>query len=165
VWAADITYVQVGSSWLYMAVVMDLFSRKVVGWAAEPHLRTDLCLGALKKALAVRQPPAGLIHHSDRGCQYTSQLYRDLLEKHGLVASMSRKGDCWDNAVVESFFGTLKTELVHRQALRSLGEAREAIGEYIHRFYNLNRRHSALGGLSPVQFEQLARRSHFEAAA
>ena len=161
-WVTDITYVQVGSQWLYLSVILDLFSRKVVGWAAEPHLRTDLCLQALRAAVAVRQPGKGLLHHSDRGCQYTSTEYQTELQRHGIVPSMSRKGDCWDNAVAESFFGTLKTELVHRKAFRSLGEARAALGEYIHQFYNAHRRHSLLGRVSPNRFEESARRSRSE---
>ena len=153
-WVTDITYVQVGSMWLYVAVIIDLFSRKVVGWAAEPHLRTDLCLQALRSALATRQPEPGLVHHSDRGTQYTSSLYLAELARHGIVPSMSRRGDCWDNAVAESFFGTLKTELVHRRAFRSLGETRQALGDYIHRFYNADRRHRSNGQMSPNAYEE-----------
>jgi transposase InsO family protein len=156
-WVTDITYVQVGSQWLYLAAILDLFSRKVVGWAAESHLRTDLCLEALRAAVAIRQPQPGLVHHSDRGCQYTSDAYQAELRRHGIVPSMSRKGDCWDNAVAESFFGTLKTELIHRRALRTLAEGRDALSDYIHGFYNSERRHSTLGRISPNKFEEIAR--------
>lgn len=154
-WVADITYVQVGSSWLYVAVVIDLFSRKVVGWDAAPHLRTDLCLSALRSAIATRQPEPGLLHHSDRGCQYASERYRGVLTEHGIECSMSRTANCWDNAVAESFFGKLKTELVHRRAFTSHADARDALGDYINGFYNAERRHRTLGQLSPVAFERL----------
>jgi putative transposase len=164
VWVTDITYIQVGAQWLYLAAILDLFSRKVVGWSAETHLRTDLCLNALRSALAPRQPEARLIHHSDRGCQYTSDAYQTELAKHGVVASMSRKGNCWDNAVAESFFGTLKTELVYRRALRTLAEARQALSDYIHGFYNAERRHSTNGRVSPNQFEKNARQARCELA-
>ncbi|MFT7518931.1 MAG: putative transposase [Kiritimatiellia bacterium] len=155
-WVTDITYVQVGSQWLYLAVILDLFSRKVVGWAAAPHLRTDLCLQALKSAVAIRRPEAGLVHHSDRGCQNTSHEYQAELRNHGIVPSMSRKDNCWDNALAESFFGTLKAELVHRRAFRSFAEAHDELSNYIHAFYNAERRHSTIGRVSPNAFEKHA---------
>ena len=153
VWVGDITYVQTARGWLYVAVLLDLHSRKVVGWEAAEHMRTDLCLVALRRAVSVRRPPAGLTHHTDRGCQYASGSYRDELVAHGIRSSMSRPRDCWDNAVAESFFGTLKTELLHRRSWASPGEARAAIADYIHDFYNRTRRHSSLGYVSPVDFE------------
>jgi putative transposase len=153
-WAADITYVRTWEGWLYLAVVIDLFSRRVVGWSMATHLRTSLALGALQMALGRRLPHPGMLQHSDRGCQYASHDYRDALNEHHIVCSMSRKGDCWDNAVVESFFGTLKTELIHRKPWPSVKMARAAIAEYIEVFYNRRRKHSTLGYLSPAEFEK-----------
>jgi len=143
-WATDITYVRTWQGWLYLAVVIDLFSRKVVGWSMATHMRTSLVLGALQMALGRRLPRPGMLHHSDRGSQYASQDYRDALEKHHIVCSMSRKGNCWDNAVVESFFGTLKQELLYRRPWPSPKMARGAIAEYIEVFYNRKRKHSTL---------------------
>ncbi len=154
-WVTDITYVWTEQGWLYLAVVMDLFSRRVVGWSMAEHLRTELVLGALHMALGQRVPSRDLTHHSDRGCQYASQAYRDVLAEHGIQCSMSRKANCWDNAVAESFFGTLKTELVHRTRWKTRLAARTAIFEYIEVFYNRQRRHSHLGYLSPVEYENL----------
>jgi putative transposase len=153
VWVADITYVSTAAGWLYVAVLVDLFSRKVVGWAAANHMRTELCLEALESAIALRGPPAGLVHHSDRGSQYASRAYRDRLTAIGAVCSMSSKGDCWDNAVAESFFGTLKTELVHRKSWSSPAEARLGVAEYVHQFYNPVRLHSSIGYKSPIEAE------------
>jgi transposase InsO family protein len=153
VWVADITYVSTGAGWLYVAVILDLFSLKVVGWAAASHLRTELCLEALASAVAVRRPSVGLVHHSDRGSQYASGAYRDSLAEIGAVCSMSRKGDCWDNAVAESFFGTLKTEWVHRRSWSSQAEARLGIADYLHQFYNPVRLHSSNGYRSPIEAE------------
>lgn len=130
-----------------------MFSRRVVGWAIADHLRTELPLEALGMALGIRQPERGLVHHSDRGCQYASHTYRSELEARGIICSMSRAGDCWDNAVAESFFATLKVELVHRRPWASNLEARGAIHEYIASFYNPHRRHSALGYVSPMAYE------------
>ncbi len=155
VWAGDITYVRTWEGWLYLAVVIDLYSRKVVGWAAAEHMRTDLVLCALDTALGIRQPEPGLLHHSDRGSQYAATDYRQQLTEAGIVCSMSRKGNCWDNAVVESFFGTLKTELVYRQVFATKRRAKDAIADYIELFYNPHRRHSSLGYLSPVDFENM----------
>ncbi len=154
-WVSDITYVWTWAGWLYLAVVLDLFSRRIVGWAMGSKLDTEsLPLRALHMALYGRAPDRGLIHHSDRGCQYTSQAYRDALRARDIVCSMSRRGDCWDNAVVESFFATIKFELIHRRSFRTREEARLAIFDYIEIFYNRQRRHSYLGYMSPEQFEQ-----------
>ncbi len=153
VWAADITYIRTWQGWLYLAVVIDLFSRRVVGWAIADHMRTELVLTALTDAFKARQPGTGLIHHSDRGSQYASHAYRAALNGHGAISSMSRRGDCWDNAVVESFFGTLKQELLYRRAWPTQQAAIAAIGEYIERFYNARRRHSSLGYLCPLEYE------------
>lgn len=153
VWATDITYIRTWEGWLYLAVVVDLYSRRVVGWALADHLRTDLVLRALHMALGLRQPGKGLLHHSDRGSQYASDTYRELLEQRGISCSMSRRGDCWDNAVVESFFGTLKTELIYRRPWPSRRQAAAAVAKYLEIFYNRHRRHSYLGYLSPADYE------------
>jgi putative transposase len=155
-WATDITYVWTGEGWLYLAVVLDLFSRMVVGWSMSEHIDTTLVLGALEMALEGRQPPKGLIHHSDRGSQYASTEYRQALASRGIQCSMSRKGNCWDNAVVESFFGTLKSELVYRTHFATRHQARLELFEYIEVFYNRKRRHSSLGYLSPWEYERTA---------
>jgi len=152
-WVTDITYLWTLEGWLYLAVILDLFSRRVVGWSMSESLQGKLALDALQMAIAKRQPPRGLIHHSDRGSQYASLPYQQLLTEHGIVGSMSRKGNCWDNAVAESFFATLKIELVHQNRWRTRGEARSAVFEYIELFYNRRRLHSALSYLSPHQFE------------
>jgi transposase InsO family protein len=153
VWASDITYIWTQEGWLYLAAVMDLHSRMVVGWSMSNRLDRSLVLDALSMAVGRRNPGPGLIHHSDRGCQYASNDYQATLKKHEMLCSMSRKGDCWDNAVAESFFSTLKTERVHRRLYRSRDAARADIFEYIEVFYNRVRIHSTLGYLSPVQFE------------
>ena len=153
-WVTDITYVWTQQGWLYLAVVLDLFSRRIVGWASASHMRTELVLDALHMALRQRTPSDRLVHHSDRGSQYASRLYRSLLAEHDIVCSMSRKGNCWDNAVVESFFATLKTELIHRRTWSSRAEAREAIAEFIELFYNRQRFHSSIGYCSPAEYEK-----------
>ena len=154
VWGSDITYVETGEGWLYVAVVLDLFSRRIVGWSMGSSLSSHLVERALRMALPHRRPGSGrLIHHSDRGVQYASRAYQALLKRHAIRCSMSRRGDCWDNAPVESFFSTLKVEEVHRQRYRTRAEARQAIFEYIEVFYNRARRHSSLGYVSPCQFE------------
>lgn len=153
-WAADITYVWTWQGWLYLSVVIDLFSRRVVGWAADDHMRTSLVLQALEMAIGRRVPGDGLLHHSDRGSQYASDDYIRRLRHSGIECSMSRRGDCYDNAVVESFFGTLKRELIHRQAWPTRRTAKQAIGQYIETFYNSFRRHSYLGMKSPADFER-----------
>jgi transposase InsO family protein len=152
-WAADITYVPTDQGWLYLAGVIDLCSRKVVGWSMADHLRTDLVADALRMALASRNPGAGLLHHSDRGVQYASDDYQALLKGNGLEPSMSRTGDCWDNAVMESFWGTLKAELVDHERYATRDQARASIFEYVEVFYNRVRRHGSLGYVSPEQFE------------
>lgn len=156
VWAGDITYIPTSQGWLYLAVVLDLASRRVVGWSMGESLESGLVTGALQLALAQRSPARGLLVHTDRGSQYASLEYQDLLEANGFRCSMSRKGNCWDNAVVESFFATLKTELVAGQRFRSRAEARAAVFEYIEVWYNRKRRHSALGYLSPAAYEKNA---------
>jgi len=152
VWAGDITAVWTAEGWLYLAVLLDLASRRVVGWAAEETMATRLPLAALRQALERRPIRRGLLHHSDRGVQYASTRYQDLLRRHGIRLSMSRKGNCWDNSVVESFFSTLKTEL-HPTTWATRADARAAIAEYIERFYNVRRLHSTLGYRSPAAFE------------
>jgi putative transposase len=162
-WAADITYIRTWEGWLYLAVVVDLFSRRVVGWAAATHLGTDLALDALLMAVRNRRPPRGMVHHSDRGVQYSSRRYRKFLKRHGIKSSMSRKGDCWDNAVVESFFGTLKSEVIYRCVLPTRTHARWAIIDFIENFYNPKRRHSTLGNISPIRYEQKFIEQHMAA--
>jgi transposase InsO family protein len=152
-WCGDITYVPTEQGFLYLAVVMDLFSRKIVGWSMADHLRTELCLDAIQMALQARMPGAGLLHHSDRGVQYASDEYRRLLESKGIQMSMSRAGNCYDNAAMESFIGTLKTELIYHQNYATHQEARRSIFEYIECWYNRRRRHSAIGYKSPEAFE------------
>ena len=155
VWVGDITYVSTDEGWLYVAILLDLYSRRIVGWAAAPHLGAKLPLTALRSALELRKPEPGLIHHSDRGIQYACATYRRVLDRHGLVASMSRKGNCWDNAVAESFFATLKVERVHRRSYRTRADAAADIHNYI-RYYNTRRLHSSLGYECPLDFELAA---------
>ena len=153
IWLADITYVETDQGWLYLATVMDLYSRKIVGWAMCDHLRADLPLAALRMAISAQRPGAGLIHHSDRGVQYASADYRKVIQSAGFQASMSRKADCYDNAPMESFFHTLKTELVHHRHYATRAEATRDIFAYIEGFYNRTRRHSAIGYISPIEME------------
>ncbi len=153
-WVTDMTYIWTPQGWLYLAVVIDLFSRRVVGWSMSERIDRKLALDALRMALAQRRPQRGLIHHSDRGSQYASGDYQRLLATNGIVGSMSRRGDCWDNAVAESFFASLKLELVYQVQWQTRAEARTAIFEYLELFYNRRRRHSSLGYLSPVEFER-----------
>jgi putative transposase len=164
VWVTDITYIPTREGWLYMAVIMDLYARKVVGWAVADHMRTELCLEALRRAVALRQPGPGLIHHSDRGSQYTSQIYRAELAKHQMEVSMSRKGECWDNAVAESFFGTFKTEWMPKGGWTHRREASEQIGHWIHHHYNATRLHSTNQYQSPNEKEQSFYAAHQRAA-
>jgi putative transposase len=152
-WGADISYVWTKEGWLYLAVVIDLFARRVVGWASSDRLRKELPLAALRRALLMRRPPKGLIHHSDRGSQYCSIDYQAELKKHGILISMSGKGNCFDNSMVETFFKTLKAELVWRTVFQTRAEASASIAGYIESFYNPVRRHSALDFVSPIQFE------------
>jgi transposase InsO family protein len=153
-WAADITYIATGEGWLYLAAVIDLCSRKIVGWATGDSLAAELCCRALQMALVHRRPGRTVLHHSDRGVQYACDEYQGLLAEHGLTASMSRTGNCYDNAVMESFFGKLKTELVHHETYATREAARQSLFEYIEVFYNRRRRHSSLGYLSPAEHEQ-----------
>jgi putative transposase len=156
-WLADITYIPSGEGWLYLAAVLDCFSRKIVGWSMADHMETDLVSDALKMALLQRRPRAqDLVHHSDRGVQYASDEYQHLLNVHGIAASMSGRGDCYDNAMMESFWATLKTELVHQQKFTTHEQARGSIFEYIEVFYNRKRLHSSLGYVSPESFEAAA---------
>lgn len=152
-WVTDITYIATGEGWLYLAGVLDLCSRKLVGWSMADHMKTDLVKDALQMALTRRQPGAGLLHHSDQGIQYASDDYQQLLRGHQMQGSMSVKGDCYDNAVAESFWATLKGELVHGQRYATRAQARASIFEYIEVFYNRQRLHSSLGYLSPEAFE------------
>jgi len=164
-WAADITYIPTAQGWLYLAVVMDLFSRRIVGWSMSTSLQADLVLDALRMALVHRRPEAGLLHHSDRGSQYASDAFGQLLEDHHITCSMSRKGNCWDNAPVESFFGKLKTEWVFDQNYETRKEAEADIFKYLELFYNRQRKHAALDYLSPVAFEELHQQSNLNQAA
>jgi transposase InsO family protein len=152
-WAADITCIPTDQGWLYLAGVMDLCSRKIVGWSMADHMRVELASDALTMAIARRSPGPGLLHHSDRGVQYASDDYRHLLESNGIRVSMSGRGDCWDNAAMESFWATLKGELVHHERYATREQARQSIFEYIEVFYNRQRLHSALGYQSPETFE------------
>lgn len=156
-WCGDITYIRTGEGWLYLAVLLDLGSRMVVGWAMGESLEAELCVGALRMALGRRQPQPGLLHHTDRGVQYAATDYRELLAAHQITASMSRRANCYDNAVAESFFATLRWELLERQQWPTRAAARSAIFEYIEVWYNRHRRHSTLDYLSPLQFEQRLR--------
>ncbi len=152
-WVTDITYVATLEGWLYLAVILDLFSRRVVGYALSERIDRALVLEALREALGRRPETRDLIHHSDRGSQYASHDYREALEQAGITCSMSRRGDCWDNAVVESFFGTLKAELLYELPLQTRDATRSAVADYIDAFYNVRRRHSSLGYQSPLEFE------------
>lgn len=153
VWVTDVTCVWTQEGWLFLAVILDLYARRVVGWATSDTNDTGLALAALAMAVTARQPAPGLVHHSDRGSPYASAEYRRALAESGIVASMSRKGDCWDNAVAESFFSTLKVELVHRERYETRAGALASVGEFIESFYNPERRHSKLSYLSPIEFE------------
>jgi putative transposase len=153
-WVADFTYVWTAEGWLFVAVVLDLFSRRVVGWSMSSLMTAQLVMDALLMAIWRRGWPGELLHHSDQGSQYTAEEFQRLLTEHGLRCSMSRRGDCWDNAAMESFFSTLKTERVNRRRYATRDEARADIFDYIERFYNRRRRHSTLGQISPMEFER-----------
>ena len=153
-WASDITYISTRQGWLYLAVVMDLYSRRIVGWSMGRWINRHLVIDALNMAIGQRRPNGELLHHSDRGSQYTSDDFREELEKHGIQCSMSARGNCYDNAVVESFFGILKRERVNRTRYLTRDEAQADIFDYIERFYNRKRRHGYLGNISPVVFEE-----------
>lgn len=161
VWVTDITFIPIKQSWAYLAVILDLFSRKVVGMAIQDHMRTELILQALAQALLMRRPPAGLIHHSDLGGQYTSHALQSMAQDHNMILSHGKTGCAYDNAVVESFFHTLKTERTHFKAYQSLEEARLDIFDYIFAFYNTNRRHSTLNFQTPNQWEHNYRQQQF----
>ena len=152
-WVSDITYIRVGRQWLFLAAVLDLFSRKIVGWALDDHMRESLVLAALDMAVSHRNPATGTLIHSDRGVQYRGNDYQAAIASHGLRCSMSRKGNCWDNAVMESFFSRLKVELIYAENYKTMDEARAGIFEYIEIFYNRQRRHSANGYISPQCYE------------
>ncbi len=158
VWLADITYIWTREGWLYLACVLDTYSRKVVGWSMGERMTQELVLDAMRMALGRRRPDreGTLLHHSDRGSQYANGAYQELLCEENITCSMSRKGNCWDNAMMESFFATLKKERIHREDYATRSEARESVFDYIERFYNRVRRHSALGYVSPEQFEAAA---------
>ncbi len=163
IYVSDITYVWTWEGWLYLATVIDLASRRVVGWAMAEHMRAELVCDALRMAVEARQPAPGLIFHSDRGTQYTATAFTGLLANHEMLQSLSRPGQCWDNAVAESFFASLKTELVDRRSWATRGQARRAIFEYIEVFYNRRRLHSSLGYFTPAEYE--ARRVHHRETA
>jgi len=166
VWVADMTYIWTRDGWLYLAVIIDLFSRRVVGWSMADHMRTELVLTALEAALGQRTPSSqGLMFHSDRGSQYASTDYQMALQAADIQCSMSRRANCWDNAVAESFFGTLKTELIHPKIFSNQAEAKTIIAEWIEVFYNRQRIHSTIGFLSPVQFEDKYWRSLKQSSA
>ena len=162
-WVGDITYIWTWEGWLYLATVIDLSSRRVVGWAMAEHMRTELVADALRMAIGARRPAPGLIFHSDRGCQYTSGEFTDLLASHEITQSLSRPRQCWDNAVAESFFASLKTELIDRQSWATRAQARRAVFDYVEVFFNRKRLHSSLGFLSPVEYEATIR--HHKAAS
>jgi putative transposase len=155
-WAGDITYIWTSEGWLYLAVILDLYSRRVIGWAVSNRMKRDLAIRALDMAVALRQPAKGCIHHTDRGSQYCSHDYQKRLKKHGFLVSMSGKGNCYDNAAVETFFKTLKAELIWRNLWPTRRKVEMALFEYINGFYSPRRRHSTLGGKSPLAFERVA---------
>jgi len=165
VWVTDITSIWTREGWLYLAAILDLFSRRIVGWATSANIDRHLALSALEMALRERRPREGLVHHSDRGSTYASSDYRDALDAHGLECSMSRKGDCWDNAVAESFFATLKKELTNRRSWPSKAELRTEVFDYIEVFYNRERRHSTLGQRSPADYEKINHQNALEEQA
>jgi len=152
-WVSDITFIATAEGWLYLATEMDLYSRRIVGWSLSDRLTTELVAGALAMAIRQRRPSAGLLHHSDRGCQYASSAFRELLAAHGVACSMSRKGNAYDNAPMESFYSTLKRELIHKKTYATRDQARTEVFEYIEVFYNRQRLHSTLGYQSPADFE------------
>ena len=153
-WVSDITYIKVGRTWLFLAAVMDLFSRKIIGWALDTHMRESLILDALNMAVSQRETTSNTLIHSDRGVQYRGNEYQDTLRMHGIECSMSRKGNCWDNAVMESFFSRFKVELIYAENYKVIDEARTGIFEYIEIFHNRTRRHSSIGNVSPWVYEQ-----------
>jgi transposase InsO family protein len=165
IWVGDITYIRTWEGWLYLAVVIDLASRRVVGWSMADHMRAELVTDALTMALEARRPGPGLVFHSDRGTQYTSADFRTLLAANGIVQSLSRPGQCWDNAVAESWFSTLKTEWIEREALPTRRHARRRIFDFIERFFNRRRLHSSLGYRTPAEYESMLRQKKAEGEA
>lgn len=165
IWLSDLTYVSTGEGWLYLCVILDLCSKKIVGWSMSKRLKADLAINALKMAYNNRKPPPGLIFHSDRGVQYSCKEFRRMLNGMGLIQSMSGKGNCYDNAPVESFFHTLKTEEIHWNYYATRESSKRCIFEYIEIFYNRKRMHSSLGYLSPAEFEEKIERGYFKKAA
>jgi transposase InsO family protein len=157
IWVSDITYLWTRQGWLYLCIILDLWDRKVVGWSIGNGLGADLVIEALRKAVIRRRPLTDLVFHSDRGIQYCSEQFRSELRRHGMLQSMSRKGDCWDNAVAESFFSTLKRELIYHETYYTRDEARLSVFQYIEGWYNRRRRHSTLGRVSPLEFELIAK--------
>ena len=153
VWVGDITYIYTDEGWLYLAVLLDLYNREIIGWSASARMTRQLAIDALEMALGKRDPGQGLLHHTDRGSQYASNEYQDILKEHHIVCSMSRKGNCWDNAVAESFFGRLKSEWVNHQRYRSRSEAIQSLFYYIEIFYNRKRRHSSINYLTPQGYD------------
>ncbi|MET0637844.1 MAG: IS3 family transposase [Chitinophagaceae bacterium] len=154
-WVSDITYIRTREGWLYLAVIVDPYSRRVVGWSMSTSLKTNLIMMALSAAIRNRKPGEGLIHHSDRGVQYASEMFQEALRKAGMICSVSRKGNCWDNAVSESFFSTIKREMIHPHGIfDSIAEARSKVFRYIEKWYNNRRKHSSIDYLSPVEFEE-----------
>jgi len=164
-YVGDITYIATGEGWLYLATVIDLYSRKVVGWSMDDTMKVSLVNDALKMAVKHRKPPTGLIWHTDRGSQYASYSHRDLIKQNGIIQSMSRKGNCWDNAVAESFFKTLKSDLVYKTYFYTKKQAQSEIFEYIEFYYNRTRSHSYLGNLAPCRFEEINKMLQMEMAA
>ena len=156
VWVCDITYLQTQEGWLYLAAVLDLYSRRVIGWSLAEHMRDELTIDALSMALGRRRPGKTVLHHSDRGSQYSSERYRQFLKSSGFDESMSRKGNCWDNAVMERFFGSLKSERTYGERYETRKEAKDDVIDYIEMFYNSKRLHSTLGYVSPISFENLS---------
>jgi putative transposase len=154
-WVADITYIPTGQGWLYLSAVMDLYSRRIIGWTMSEDIDSELVITALRMAILQRKPQAGLLHHSDRGSQYACEMFQDLLNDNGIICSMSRKGDCWDNACMESFFGSFKTEWIRDKKYLSFEEAKKDVFKYVEIFYNRRRRHASLGYLSPAEYEEL----------
>lgn len=152
-WVSDITYIKVGRKWLYLAAVMDLYSRRIIGWSLDTHMREQLVLEALNMAVSTREPNGKTLIHSDRGVQYRGNEYQEALKDYGVECSMSRKGNCWDSAAMESFFSRFKVELIYAENYRNVDEARTGIFEYIELFYNRARRHSSIGYVSPCEFE------------
>lgn len=154
VWVTDISYIATDEGWYFLATVKDIFTKEIVGWAAADNMKTELCLNALKNAIMRHRPPKGLIHHSDRGVQYCSKEYQEFLKKNHMICSMSRKGNCYDNACAETFFGTIKCEMIYHNRYKTRKEAHADIFWYIEVFYNRKRRHQALGYLSPAEFKR-----------